>query len=93
MTRASRLDTLAQAVERAAFRALSPDCGLTVEEAVSLLPFGTSRLYQLIGEGKFPAPRDIGGRRGWLRSEVLEWMRERPRVEGYRQGGRKRGRR
>lgn len=34
-------------------------------------------------EGQFPLPRDLGGRPGWLDSDVSEWIRSRP-LRGYK---------
>ena len=36
--------------------------------------FGRSRIYQLIGDGEFPAPIKIGKSSRWLKSEVDDWV-------------------
>jgi len=42
---------------------------------------GKSKVYQLIKEGKFPAPVRLGARNvGWIESEVQKWIEDLPRV-------------
>ncbi len=37
-------------------------------------------IHNLVKDGKFPAPINIAGNRsGWYESEILEWMKSRPR--------------
>jgi predicted DNA-binding transcriptional regulator AlpA len=45
-----------------------------------------SKIDRLVAEGSFPAPVRLGDGKtkpvkGWLASEVVAWMRSRPRVE------------
>jgi predicted DNA-binding transcriptional regulator AlpA len=35
-------------------------------------------LWRWVRAGKFPAPRDINGRPGWLENEVEEFLNSRP---------------
>jgi prophage regulatory protein len=57
-----------------------------VRERVSL---STTRIYELIAEGKFPAPIRLSDRASaWIETEVVAWMegrisatREQPRAE------------
>jgi prophage regulatory protein len=46
-------------------------------EVVSVVGLGTTKLYELISEGKFPKPVKLSARSvGWLESEVQEWIKE-----------------
>jgi len=36
--------------------------------------FGRSRIYQLIGAGKFPSPVKVGKSSRWVRAEVDQWL-------------------
>jgi prophage regulatory protein len=40
--------------------------------------YGTTRINELIAEGRFPRPIKLGERAvGWLESEVSEWQQQR----------------
>jgi prophage regulatory protein len=42
------------------------------------VPLGRSRIYELIAEGRFPAPIRISDRASaWLSSDIERWMQER----------------
>lgn len=48
------------------------------KEVISMVGLGTTRLYELISEGKFPKPIKLSVRSvGWLESEVQGWIKER----------------
>ena len=41
-----------------------------------------AQIYNMVGRDEFPAPVKLGARaRGWLESELTEWMRSRPLVD------------
>ena len=47
-------------------------------EVITATGLARSTIYKLIGEGKFPVPVPLVGRRvGWLESEVHEWIKSR----------------
>ncbi len=44
----------------------------------SRVPYSRARIYQLVKDGKFPAPVRLGGRASaWLSSEIDEWIARR----------------
>lgn len=56
---------------------------LTCDQVQEIVPLTTSTIYRLMRSGKFPAPIKIGGRNvRWLRSEVLDYLKSRPRATG-----------
>lgn len=58
---------------------------LRLPQVLARVGLKTTRLYQLVGDGEFPAPVRIGERSvGWVESEVEEWLQRRiaqPRVD------------
>lgn len=51
----------------------------------SLTGLGRSTIYRRIAEGRFPSPFDLdGGRVGWRRAEIEDWLQSRPRLKGPR---------
>lgn len=54
----------------------SPMSVVFIEQVCPTIGLGKSTLYKMIADGKFPKPRQIGGRRmGWLRSEVDDYLK------------------
>jgi prophage regulatory protein len=53
-----------------------------VEERVGLR---RSRIYELMSEDKFPRPVEVGRVRGWISSEIDEWIVERIRERDAKQ--------
>jgi predicted DNA-binding transcriptional regulator AlpA len=52
---------------------------LTINEGLHMLGVSRTAGYQWIADDILPRPREMGPRRtGWLHSELLEWMRNRP---------------
>ena len=52
---------------------------LTIEEVTAMTGLSRGVVYDLMGKGQFPLPREVGERRKrWLRSEVRAWMRSAP---------------
>jgi prophage regulatory protein len=50
---------------------------------------GHAQIYALIDEGDFPRPIALGRRaRGWLSSEIDEWLRSRLKADKWRPGKR-----
>ena len=48
------------------------------------VPFGKTTLWDMIKKGRFPAPRRVTAhRKGWVDSEVDDWVISRPVVEQY----------
>lgn len=47
---------------------------LRLRSVQQLVEFGKSKLYELVSEGRFPAPRKIEGCSFWRESEVLAWI-------------------
>lgn len=37
------------------------------------VPYGRSKIYSMVKEGRFPAPIKIDGCAVWLESEIAEW--------------------
>jgi len=63
----------------------NPRTILRKEEVLRRTGLKTTRLYELIKNGEFPAQISIGARAvGWHEDEVQDWIRERPAVEGRR---------
>jgi prophage regulatory protein len=57
---------------------------LRLPQVLSRVGLKTTRIYQLVGDGEFPAPVRIGERSvGWVEDEVEAWIQARiaqPRV-------------
>ncbi len=52
---------------------------LRLPELREKVGLGTSKIYEMIADGEFPAPRKITGRAvGWLEYEIDEWLLSRP---------------
>lgn len=51
---------------------------LRIAQVRTRVGLGTTRIYQLVGDGIFPAPVRLGGRAvGWVESEVEDWLQHR----------------
>ncbi|MEM6899520.1 MAG: AlpA family phage regulatory protein [Pseudomonadota bacterium] len=51
---------------------------LSINHVLEAVPFGKSKLYELVKAGAFPAPLKISpGRSAWVRSEIDDWISER----------------
>ena len=49
------------------------------------VPYSRSTIYQLMAQGKFPKPLNLGARAvAWLESDIDEWIKA--RIEGGRAG-------
>ena len=47
------------------------------KEVVSMVGLGTTKIYELISEGRFPKPIKLSVRSvGWLESEIQAWIKE-----------------
>ncbi len=53
---------------------------LPLPEVKSRTGFGSSFIYQLIKEEKFPKPVKIGSASRWRESEIQQWIRD--QIEG-----------
>jgi prophage regulatory protein len=54
---------------------------LSKKETSRTVNKSSTTLWRDVNAGTFPAPVQVGaGRIGWFKSEVMEWMRNRPRV-------------
>lgn len=52
------------------------------------VPYSRSTIYQLIAEGKFPKPVNLGARAvAWLECEIEAWIAERIERSGQNQRG------
>ena len=52
---------------------------MELETAAALTTLSPATIQNLVVEGKFPAPRELSGRRvGFLLREVIEWAENRP---------------
>lgn len=61
----------------------NPRTILRKDEVLRRSALKTTRLYELIKEGEFPAQVSIGARAvGWYEDEVQTWIDNRPAVEG-----------
>jgi prophage regulatory protein len=48
---------------------------LRLPQVQEIVPYSSSTIYQLIAEGKFPAPVKLGPRASaWLESEIHDWI-------------------
>jgi prophage regulatory protein len=49
-----------------------------------IVPWSRTTLWRKVRAGQFPAPRALSeNRRGWLRSQVSEWVESRPVADAY----------
>jgi len=56
-----------------------PERALKISEVRQIVGLGTSRIYELEKEGKFPKRRVFGARSvRWLQSEILDYIKSRP---------------
>ena len=56
---------------------------LTCKQVEEIVQLTQSTVYRLVRAGKFPAPIKIGGRNvRWLRSEIMDYLKSRPRATG-----------
>ncbi|AXS83249.1 helix-turn-helix transcriptional regulator [Marinobacter sp. Arc7-DN-1] len=47
------------------------------KEVTSMVGLGTTKIYELISEGRFPKPIKLSVRSvGWLESEIQAWIKE-----------------
>ncbi|AKV95749.1 hypothetical protein ACP86_05990 [Marinobacter sp. CP1] len=47
------------------------------KEVSSMVGLGTTKIYELISEGRFPKPIKLSVRSvGWLESEIQGWIKE-----------------
>ena len=60
------------------------ECVLLRREVQAIVRLPTATLYAHMSNGNFPRPIQLGTSRrvGWLKSEVMEWVRSQPRSEG-----------
>jgi len=56
---------------------------LGARQAAELLGYSLKRFYELTQEPDFPVPVQLtpGGDKKWIRDELMEWVRTRPRVQ------------
>ena len=55
---------------------------LRLPQVISCTGLSRSAIYRAIDEGSFPLPRRISTRAvGWLESEVLSWIDQRPNTK------------
>jgi prophage regulatory protein len=53
---------------------------MTRDQVVAILGISYSTVYQLMREDRFPLPLKLSrNRNGWLQSEIIAWLRSRPR--------------
>ncbi|AXI04656.1 AlpA family phage regulatory protein [Aquirhabdus parva] len=46
-----------------------------LRDILPLLPFGKTKLYDLVAKGKFPAPYSLGANMvAWKNDEVYQWI-------------------
>jgi prophage regulatory protein len=51
---------------------------LRLSEVRNRVPYSRSTIYQLISQGKFPQPINLGARAvAWLESDIDQWMTNR----------------
>ncbi len=48
-----------------------------VPKVCDKINYKPSKLYMLIKEGRFPKPQRIGGKNGWLESDIDAWILDR----------------
>ncbi|WP_414462712.1 helix-turn-helix transcriptional regulator [Hyphomicrobium sp. DY-1] len=58
---------------------ISPDRILRIRGVLEKVPFGQSKIYEMVAAGEFPAPVRIGSRSvAWRESEIDAWIASRP---------------
>lgn len=55
------------------------------KEILRLLRMSRSSLYRSIADGTFPKPIKFGGKNGWLRSDVEQYLADRIAARGVMQ--------
>jgi prophage regulatory protein len=56
---------------------MAEDRFLRLPEVLSRVAMGKTKVYAMIGEGRFPAPKKLGHRTAvWSASQVDGWMRD-----------------
>ena len=57
-------------------------------EVESITGLSRSSIYELVADGKFPKPINLGGRAvGWLENELAEWQKSRIAERDGKGGG------
>lgn len=60
---------------------------LSINDVLKAVPFGKSKLYDLIKLGSFPAPVKISpGRSAWLENEIDTWISEKVSARDEEEG-------
>jgi len=50
-----------------------------------IVPWGRTTLWRKVRAGEFPPPRALSeNRKGWLESQVVEWVESRPVADAYK---------
>ncbi|PSJ18546.1 hypothetical protein C7H79_02765 [Nitrosomonas supralitoralis] len=65
-------------------RIVEPERLLPISKVKDQVGFGTSYLYELIKQRKFPEPLKIGNASRWRESQVQEWIHN--QIEGNSSG-------
>ena len=60
----------------------TPDRLLAFDEVLARVPFSRVRIWQLVRDGEFPAPVQMGARKiAFRESQIRDWIDSRPIVE------------
>lgn len=60
------------------------DCVLSKKQVLAMVGLSFPTVWKMMREGTFPLSRRLSSSKiGWLRSEVVEWLRSRP-VQVYK---------
>ncbi len=54
---------------------------LRVDAVLQRVGMGKTKLYRMLGEGKFPLPVAVEGSRAWRSNEIEEWIASLPKAE------------
>jgi prophage regulatory protein len=58
---------------------------LSEKSILGNVPWGRTTLWRKVRAGEFPPPRALSeNRKGWLESEVADWINARPVADAYR---------
>ena len=55
-----------------------PQRFLRITDVMARIPYSRSTIYQLMGQGKFPRPINLGERAvAWIEADIDRWMADR----------------
>ncbi len=56
---------------------------LRIKQVIEYVPFGKSKLWEVVAKEEFPQPIKIGRSTFWIESEVISWVEQ--KISDYRE--------